>query len=245
MPLRAVLFDLWGTLIVDSPQRNEPRRATRLRLLREALTGAGQAIAEEALSTAFPAFLEALDAHQRAGRDISMPEKVDLFLAVLGLAGRVAPDGARAVEDALGGAIGASPPLPASGALELLDEASRRGLELGLVSNTGITPGYVLRGLLAEQGLRPYLRVLTFSDEARLAKPAPQVFACTLEALGVAPADAAFVGDVPELDVAGPRALGMWTVQIGDARADGIEPHARIDALAELLPELQRLGLLE
>jgi putative hydrolase of the HAD superfamily len=116
-------------------------------------------------------------------------------------------------------------------------------LIIGLISNTGITPGYVLRGLLADYGLLPYFRILTFSDEARLAKPAEEIFRCTLEALEVQAAEAVFVGDMPELDVVGPQAVRMWAVQVGDRQLDGVRPHARIDGLPELFPALERLGL--
>lgn len=206
----------------------------------------GGAYTLEALSGAFPPFVEAHTAIQAEGRDGSMPEKVALYLESLerGLAVRLTPECLRAVEDALGGAIRVSPPSSAPGAREVLAEARRRVLKTGLVSNTGITPGYLLREVLAGHGLLPYLEVLTFSDEARLAKPSPEVFTCTLDALGVGPRETAFVGDVPALDVAGPRALGMWTVQIGDERADGLEPHARIASLPELWAALEGLGLL-
>ncbi len=246
MTLEALLFDLWGTLVVDSPERSEPRAATRLRLLREALGSSGLSYSEDAISAAFPAFLKEHEALHADGRDISAPEKAELFLESLEprLARRLGPDGVRAVEEALVTPGRLTPPLPAPGAREVLEEARGRGLELGLVSNTGVTPGYVLRDVLAGHGLLPYLRVLTFSDEARLAKPSPQVYRCTLEALGAEPRGAVFIGDHPRLDVAGPQAIGMWAVQVGDQELDGVRPHARIDALSELFPALERLGVL-
>ena len=160
------------------------------------------------------------------------------------LAGRFGTDAWRAIEDALVAPGRLLPPLPAPGAVGVLQEAQRRGLALGLISNTGLTPGYVLREILADHGLLSLFQVLTFSDEARLAKPAAEIFHCTLEALGVQPADALFIGDMPALDVAGPQAVGMYAVQVGDQQLDGVQPHARIDALPELFPALDRLGLL-
>ncbi|MDP2674433.1 MAG: HAD family hydrolase [Dehalococcoidia bacterium] len=158
------------------------------------------------------------------------------------MARRLPPAGSRAVDEALVGAIRHHPPVPAPGAHDVLEEARRRGLGVGLVSNTGITPGYVLRALLAESGLLAYLQALTFSDEACLAKPAPEMFLCTLEALRVAPANAVFVGDMPHADLAGALAVGMWAVQMGDKQLNGVQPHARIDALPELFGALEGLG---
>ena len=250
MPIRALLFDLWGTLVVDNSQRDEPRHRARLQLSCEALAAAGSAHPEEVVATALQKLGEEHGALHGRGRDIAVPEKVELFLESIehGLSHRLPPDALGAVEHALVIPGRLTPPLSAPGARDTLEEARRRGLALGLVSNTGLTPGYVLRGVLADHGLRPYLQVLTFSDEARLAKPAEEIFRCTLEALGskgVAPADAVFIGDTPANDVAGPQAVGMWTVQVGDRQLDGVQPHARIDALPDLFPALERLGLLE
>jgi FMN phosphatase YigB (HAD superfamily) len=63
--------------------------------------------------------------------------------------------------------------------------------------------------------------------------------------MDLAPEEAVFVGDQPVLDVRGARRAGMWMVQIGDLAADGAEPHARINALDELLPALRSLALIE
>jgi len=252
-PIRALLFDLWGTLIVEQPEREKARRQIRRRLVHEALAAAGHAYPEDAVSAALTRLAET---DRTGGPATSIDERVELLLEHVepGLARSLTPDAFWAVEGAVGGAILQSPPLPAPGARETLEDAQRRGLALGLVSNTGLTPGYVLRELLAGYDLLPYLQVLTFSDEARFAKPAPEVFLCTLDALDVPPAEAAFIGDMPHLDVAGPQAVGMWTVQIGDQQLDGadrsavlrpVEPHARIGALPELFPALERLGLLE
>ena len=43
-------------------------------------------------------------------------------------------------------------------------------------------------------------------------KPRPEPFLRALDALGVAPADALFVGDELEADIRGAKALGMTTV---------------------------------
>ena len=247
MPVRALLFDLWGTLIEDSSRQEGPRTQTRARLVAQALDAAGHAYPQDEVALALQVFNKEHSALHAQGLDIAPPERLARFLDMLelGLAQRLSPDSLRAVENALIGAIRLHPPLPAPGSHQVLREAQRRGLALGLVSNTGISPGYALRELLADFGLLSYLQALTFSDEAGLAKPAPEMFHCTLDALGVAPPEAVFTGDLPALDVAGPLSVGMWAVQIGDQQADGVEPHARIDSLTELFPALERLGLLE
>ena len=148
-------------------------------------------------------------------------------------------------EEAFNAGNEVDPPVAAPGALSALSDARTRGYRVGLVSITGLTPGYVLRPLLAELDMLQHLEVMTFSDEARMAKPTPEIFHCTLQVVGVAPQDAVFIGDTPFADVAGPQALGMTAVQVGNRQEDGVTPDAQIDSLEELFPALQRLGLVD
>jgi len=245
--LRALVFDLWGTLLLDDLTRSEPKRAIRQRLVREALIAAGRVYPEGRIAAALAGLDQYYRELQHAGRDVSVDERLSAALDAVepGLAQRLSPKALQAVEDAVVAPARQEPPAPAPGALEVLEEARKRKLALGLVSNTGLTPGYALREILAGHGLLGHLNVLTFSDEARLAKPAPEIFHCTLEALRVKPNEAVFIGDSPKLDTAGARAVGMWTIQVGKQPADGARPHARIDGLPELFPALRKLGLVK
>jgi putative hydrolase of the HAD superfamily len=115
----------------------------------------------------------------------------------------------------------------------------------GLISNAGITPGFVLRRIMDGHGLLEHIDHAVFSDEVELSKPSAAIFERALDAFGVEPAEAAFVGDQPVLDVLGPLNAGLWSIQIGALSEDGIEPHARIASHGELLPALRGLGLLD
>ena len=108
-----------------------------------------------------------------------------------------------------------------------------------------MTPGYVLRQALDEMEMLQHLEVMTFSDEARLAKPAEAVYTCTLEGLGMRPEDAVFIGDSPGPDINAPQKLGMVAVQVGDRIEEGVTPDAQIDTLDELFPALRKLGLVD
>ena len=74
------------------------------------------------------------------------------------------------------------------GAAEAVHELRARGLRLGVISNTGRTPGRVLRRLLEDAGLLPCFDVLAFSDEAGVRKPAPAIFRRVLDQAGMDPA---------------------------------------------------------
>ena len=87
--------------------------------------------------------------------------------------------------------------------LPVLEELRGYGLKLGLVSNTG-------------RDLGEFLAHHTLSVDAALGsrahgwtKPHPSIFQAVLERLGVEPDEAAMVGDSPEDDVEGARAVGI------------------------------------
>lgn len=247
MTIRALLFDLWGTLLyIRDVDDMEARRRRLLDRTVVGLANAGHPYAEETVAAALVEFGDEHSAMHREGRDISQPERLVLVLERIepGLATRMSGTALLAFEDAVAD-VRLRDSIPAPGALACVEEAHGRGLALGLVCVTGLTPGYVLRDVLDGHGLLRHFEALTFSDEARMAKPAPEIFHCTLEVLAVEADEAVFIGDTPFADVAGPQALGMTAVQVGNRQEDGVTPDARIGSLEELFPALARLGLVD
>ena len=88
-------------------------------------------------------------------------------------------------------------------ALPVLDELRAAGLKLGLVSNTGRD----LEEFVRHHGLD--VDVAIGSRSHGFTKPHASIFRAALERLGVAPERAAMIGDSPDDDVEGARALGM------------------------------------
>jgi putative hydrolase of the HAD superfamily len=87
--------------------------------------------------------------------------------------------------------------------LPTLDDLRRRRLKLGLVSNTARD----LEAFVRHHGLD--VDVTLTSRVHGKVKPDPSIFRAALARLGVEPPAAAMVGDSPEDDVEGARALGM------------------------------------
>jgi len=246
MPLRLALFDLWGTLIADNPDAMTRRSELRLRRVADGLRALGFDYDEAAIQAAFAAAAEEHGRIHAEGRDITAEARTILYLRHLDetLPDRLDDDGWRRMHEAILTPALEVPPLVVPDADETLAQVKSLGLPLGLISNAGITPGFVLRRILDDHGLLRHFDDTIFSDEAELAKPAAAIFEQALENFGVAPDEAVFVGDQPVLDVLGPQGAGIWSVQLGDVREDGIEPHRRIPRLADLVPALQELDLL-
>ncbi len=204
-------FDCWQTLLADTPASGAAAHALRLAGVADALRRAGFAYAAPALETADGRALERLGVVWREHRDVSPAEQVAIFLAALD---PVLPDALTAAERARVEEAYASPllthaPVVAEGAVAAIRTLAGRGLRLAIVSNTGRTPGRVLRRLLAGAGLLDAFQVLSFSDERGVRKPDAAIFRRTLAEAGCEPAAAVHVGDDPVADVAGARAVGM------------------------------------
>ncbi len=244
--IRAIYFDLWGTLIYDDPDIGEQRRLLRVEKAHQALARLDLLYDRADVEAGFiVAAMELQDIHARE-IDISARGRTVLFLRHVdeGLPDRLEVDGWRLLDDAILAPALEHRPIIMPGAAETLVAIHQRGLAIGLISNAGATPGFVLREILAGFGLLRHLDATVFSDEVELSKPSEAIFAAALDEFGIGAAEAAFVGDEPVLDVFGSRRAGLWTVQIGDKPLDGSHPHARIDALDELPGALRGLRLI-
>ena len=89
-----------------------------------------------------------------------------------------------------------------------LDRLRAAGLRLGVVSNSD---GRVVQALEAA-GLSDSFDVVIDSGVVGIEKPDPRIFQAALDALGVAPQEALYVGDLFEVDVVGARAAGIEAV---------------------------------
>ncbi|MFQ5875311.1 MAG: HAD family hydrolase [Dehalococcoidia bacterium] len=244
--IRAVTFDLWNTLIVDTHEGGRARSTRRIEATRAVLEEAGRSFSKARIEKAYRMSQERFEEIRGEGLDMPFPDQVDLYLDLVeeGLAEGLDPSVKRRIAAEHADAFFVDPPALMPGALEVLKTLKTRGCKLGLICNSGATPGSHQRRFLADIGLARYLEVLTFSDEERLAKPSPNIFKTTLEGLDVPAEAAVHIGDRPETDVLGAKGVGMRAVLIGRASCDGIPvaPDARIEQLAELLEVLERIS---
>jgi putative hydrolase of the HAD superfamily len=112
-----------------------------------------------------------------------------------------------------------------------------QGALIGIVSNWDSR----LSGLLDGLGLGPLIDTVVSSADVGLRKPDPRIFELALERLGVAPADAAHVGDHYYADIVGAGAIGMTPVLIGRHGGEGAEKGDFITTLDELDETLERM----
>jgi putative hydrolase of the HAD superfamily len=203
------------------------------------LGGLGVKVTPVALDRAYEDSASFLGRTWAQNRDVPVTEHVRAILAAVdsGLPARVPADTMRALADAYARPALLVPPSVDEGARVSLTRLREQGVALALLSNTMRTPGVVLRKVLDRYGLLDCFAHTTFSDEVGVRKPDPQIFALTLRALQVDPADAVHVGDDPILDVLGARKAGLRAIQVTTASLKALgaqRPDAVIPSLATL-----------
>lgn len=112
-----------------------------------------------------------------------------------------------------------------------------RGLRLGLVSNRGEPLAPVAEAL----GLADLFDLALSAGETGLWKPEPEIFLTALARIGVAPEEAAYVGDNFHADVEGARNAGLTPVLI-DPRSLYAEPGCAVIAAIGELPAALNLS---
>ncbi len=118
-------------------------------------------------------------------------------------------------------------------AVETLSSLRASGLKLGLITNGSVRMQSRKLECLA---LSPLFDTILISDAEGISKPDRQIFHRALERLNANPAQAVFVGDHPEVDVAGARAAGMKAIWRRDPRVSRmVEADAVIEELGDLL----------
>ena len=217
----AVLFDFGGTL--DAPGVTWKERAWRL--YRGAGVVADPAVfdpifykADDALVGAVPVTLSLADTVGRVFAGVSAGLGVADGRLTERLAARFVADARRHL---------------AASASVLRRLAGR--YRLGIVSNFYGNLG----AICAEAGLAPLVGVVADSTVVGVGKPDARIFRHAHDALGVAPADATFVGDSRPRDMEGARALAMRHVWLVDAAAPSAAPCCAGDPIIRSLAELE------
>ena len=215
MPVEAVTFDFWNTLVYE--ERGH-LRGRRLDAWAGILEEAGFACERERLDAVFDSSWTAYVERWKANRQFQAVDAAERILEELGF--DVSPEVREALLDAF----------TRAGIDACLRILKGRGVRLGIVCDVGMTASSVLRDHLARLALVELLDHWSFSDEVGVYKPAPEIFGHALRGLGAVAGRTAHVGDLRRTDVAGAKAMGMTSVRYTGVFDDdtAAEPEADI-----------------
>ena len=221
--LKAIAFDLWETLITNPPEPSRGQERLRLALITEILREHGA----ERLEAAYrQTWRRCQELYWSEDRDVPCRRQIEHMLELLELDPRSFDEETLlALEEAYARPAIEILPFLVDGAKEVMSDLKSRGYRLGLISNTGRTPGSALRQVLGRLDLAPFLDAMVFSNEIGVCKPQRPIFESLRESLGVAYDEMLFVGDNLYVDVHGAQSCGMRGVHfIPAARGSAVAP---------------------
>jgi putative hydrolase of the HAD superfamily len=236
--LKAITFDLWTTLIEPIDYRE-----SRIEYIRHILESNGYKKDREAMRSAYDFSLQKFcDVWQHEHQHMPSPTRLGFMLRELSVE-LTEEEFSRVVKHCEEGILLAPPPL-IPGAEMVLDTL-HRSYKVGLICDSGMSPGRVVRQLLLRYHLLSYFSATVFSDEMGYTKPESRMFQAALEQLGVAAHEALHIGDLLRTDVAGAKAAGMKTIWFNQDKIQMdkalIIPDYEITQLPEVLAIVDRI----
>lgn len=218
VPIRAVVFDLFDTLVDLQMEDIRPieHRGRRVAGTAPALHEALSRVLPEIDFDRFSDTLHEVDQefrHSRYAKGLELPtlERFETLLQRLGGGSSAsAQDLAEELTQVHMGALRRH--VRAVEHHSQLLASLRARVPLALCSN--FSHSETALRVLRESDLHDHLDVLVISDAAGIRKPRPEIFQAVLEALGTAPEETLHVGDNLSADVGGAAALGMRTAWV-------------------------------
>ena len=230
MTLRAVLFDVGGTLFEDRDDTSDALRLERLgAILPTGATWSSQLLARD---------LEPLVYEETA----YVQDTRKAIRTVLERNGINPDDGlVERIRAACCTPLDSSGGAPRPGALEALHFAKQHGLRVALVTNVLWRTQVEVLADWERYGFTDIDAAVTSLDAGRY-KPHPAMFERALGDLAVEARDAVMVGNSRHADVAPAKGLGMRAVLVRsrETSTSDVAPDAEIDELTELPAVLQR-----
>jgi putative hydrolase of the HAD superfamily len=221
-PIKAVTFDLWETLLFEKDGESSRRTISRCCKLAEVLRDCGIEVSsdqvDEALKETIKSLLKAWDAN----RDVSHSDQLRMFFKSVSKGSvKFRDEWMAGLSSAYVSPIFDLPPFINPDAPKVLKWLKKQKKRIGMICNTGLTPGFALRKLLEKERIAGYFDVMTFSDETGVRKPDPRIFKETAKRLGTKACEILHVGDNLKTDVWGAKNAGFWAMHLaGDAGRD-------------------------
>jgi putative hydrolase of the HAD superfamily len=234
-----VTFDLWNTLLEEKDYTTQ-----RVKYLAEVLRNLNQQRSIEEIAEAYMKvhwYLREVDKAQNH-RFVPIEERLNLILK--NLSACLTEDLKAEVIKEITEVATRDPPTLVQDAVKILSILGSK-YRLGIISDSGLTPGSVLRRILLGHEILKLFDVTVFSDEVGYNKPHRAIFDRALKELGVQPSEAAHVGDLLHTDVSGAKNVGMKTIWLnrkGEVNNTPFKPDYEVQTLKDVVEAVKKLG---
>ena len=262
-----VTFDLWETLFIDRHELDRDRDRMRYEGLHQVLSGLDIEIPLDSFRRAYEESARQLQGIWRRNESISVTDQIRLIMREAAGDAVDLPENSHAIEmlqNAYVEPLFEFPPKLNVEAIATLKGVRERIGRVGLISNTGRSPGVALRRLMDKYEILHFFDATIFSDEVGCRKPEKRIFEAAVAQLGSSPDRTIHIGDDPEADIWGAKQFGMrallfdypvpeefkqvptslFALSRGDRRVPDseIQPDARITSLKEALAFIDSLS---
>ena len=232
--IKAITFDLWNTLFQNISYNN-----IRKNLINKFLERNGFKISDAHLNQAFNNNFNFLNPRFKTTRfkHIYTQKRITSMLNELKI--ELETDESKEINNIVENIMLSNPPELKIGVFDTLSTLSV-DYNIGMISDTGITPGKIIRVILKNYNILDYFDVTVFSDETGFYKPHPIAFKTALSQLDCSPRNAIHVGDLLDTDVKGAVDYQMQAVWIRNPQTINpgkIKPDYEISEISEI-PEI-------
>jgi putative hydrolase of the HAD superfamily len=234
--IQAITFDLWNTIFT-----NRFYSDLRLKYLTQFLESKKIPYSLDKLETAFRSAFYLPERNYEENDHIYTEDRISRMLNILNL--DLSTIDRELITKEFEEAILKDPPPLKIGVKQTLEELSS-DYKIGLISNTGITPGRVIRRVFQEYEILKFFQVKIYSDEIGFYKPHPILFEMALKELGCPPQNSIHIGDKLETDIKGAKDYNMFTIWFNDSNSPNsklIQPDYEIHEITEVIQIVKNL----
>lgn len=230
--IKAITFDLWNTLF-----KNISYTDRRKGLIKNFLEKNGFEISNAHLNQVFKSNFNFLNPQFKTMqfKHIYTQSRINNMFDELKIELKI-EDG-KEINNTFEALMLTNPPALKKGVFNTLSTLSV-DYSIGMISDTGITPGRIIREVLKDYNILDFFDVTVFSDETGFYKPHPIAFQTALNLLKCPPRNAIHVGDLLDTDIKGAIDYQMQAVWIRDPQTQNpgsIIPDYEISEIPEIL----------
>ena len=211
----AVTYDFWNTLVAETTDSLDRRRALWTKVLFEN----GFEVTQQQLDEAFAQGWNHFDTNWRNNVQSSIDGVVNAAISKLPI--EISLHTKTQLTDAYLAASESTPRNLLPNVTQTLERLKEMDLRLGVICDVGTIPSSRLQAWLTDLNVHEFFDYFGFSDDIGVYKPDPKIFNETLAGLDISDSSQCIhVGDLKRTDVAGARAINMTTVRYTGGRDD-------------------------